>query len=85
MSEEEEARAISQLIERLVVRFPQLPARSVEETVSSAHQAFAGARVRNFVPLLVEHDVLIQLKDLAGTADLAARQRAVTPHRALPA
>jgi hypothetical protein len=43
------------------------------------------AHVRNFVPLLVEHDVLIQLKDLAGKADLVARQREVSPHRALPA
>jgi hypothetical protein len=85
MSEEEEARAISQLIERLVVRFPQLPVRGVEEIVTSAHQTFAGARVRSFVPLLVEHDVLIQLKDLAEKADLVARQREVSPHRALPA
>ena len=73
MNEEEEAKAISRLIERLVVRFPQVPTRRVEETVSSAHQAFEGARVRGFVPLLVEHDVLIQLKDLAGQADLVAK------------
>ena len=73
MNEEEEANAISRLIERLVVRFPKVPTRRVEETVSSAHQAFEGARVRGFVPLLVEHDVLIQLKDLAGQADLVAK------------
>jgi hypothetical protein len=79
MSEEEEARAISQLIVRLVLRFPQLPARLVEEMVSSAHQSFAGARVRNFIPLLVEHDVLIQLKDLAAQAHLVARQGTGTP------
>jgi hypothetical protein len=73
MNEEEEAKAITRLIERLVVRFPQVPTRRVEETVFSAHQAFAGARVRGFVPLLVEHDVLIQLKGLAGPADLVAK------------
>jgi hypothetical protein len=85
MTEEEEAKAISRLIERLVLRFPQIPARRVAEIVSSAHQAFEGARVRGFVPLLVEHDVLIQLKDLAGQADLVTRPGAETPRRALQA
>ncbi len=85
MIEEEEAKVISRLIERLVVRFPQFPAGTVEETVSSAHQAFEGARVRVFVPLLVEHDALIQLKELARQADLVARQGAGTPHPALQA
>jgi len=85
MSEEEEARVISQLIARLVVRFPQLPARIVEEMVCTAHQSFAGVRVRNFVPLLVEHDVLIQLKDLAGQADLVERQGGGTPHPVISA
>ena len=70
MNEKDEAKAISQLIERLVMRFPQVPATAVEETVSAAHGAFAQARVRDFVPLLVEHDVLITLKELAGQADL---------------
>ncbi|HLN77460.1 MAG TPA: hypothetical protein VK204_10480 [Nocardioidaceae bacterium] len=85
MIEEEEAKAISRLIERLVVRFPQFPAGTVEETVSSAHQAFEGARVRVFVPLLVEHDALMQLKELARQADLVARPGAGAPHPALRA
>ena len=66
MTEEDETKAISQLIERLVVRFPQIPARKVEETVSAAHREFKHAPVRDFVPLLVEHDVLTKLKELAG-------------------
>lgn len=72
MTEEDETKAISQLVERLVMRFPQLPARTVEETVSVAHREFKHAPVRDFVPLLVEHDVLIELKELAGEADLTA-------------
>lgn len=83
LGDEQEAKAISRLIERLAVRFPQIPARTVEETVSSAHQAFEGARVRGFVPLLVEHDVLIQLKNLAKQADQVVRQAASTPHRVI--
>ena len=72
MIEEEEARAISRLVERLTVRFPQVPARRVEEIVLAAHQSFDGARVRSFIPLLVEHDVRSPLEDLARRADLFA-------------
>jgi hypothetical protein len=72
MSEDEEARAISQLIVRQVLRFPALPVRLVEEMVSSAHPSFAGARVRNFIPLLAEHDLLVQLKDLTAQGRFAA-------------
>ena len=50
--------------------------------MSSAHQAFVDARVRGLVPLLVEHDVLIRLKDLAGQADLGRETGAGTPRRA---
>lgn len=67
---DDEAHAIRQLIERLVMRFPQVPASAVEETVSAVHQEFDQARVRAFVPLLIEHDVLIELKEIAGRADL---------------
>ena len=72
---EEESKAISQLIERLVLRFPQIPARTVEETVSGAHREFDDAPVRAFVPLLVEHDVLIRIKELGGQADLGMAGR----------
>lgn len=71
MTEQDELRVIYRLVERLVMRFPQLPATTVEEQVRSAHQAFEGAPLRDFVPLLVEHDVLGALKVLAGRADLS--------------
>lgn len=70
MTEGDETKAICQLIERLVMRFPQVAATTVEETVSAAHREFMDAPVRDFVPLLVEHDVLTRLKELAGQADL---------------
>lgn len=75
----DEARAISRLIERLVARFPELPACRVEAAVVSAHQTFEGARVRGYVPLLVEHDVLIQLKTLASAADPVPGSRGRLP------
>ena len=70
MTEQNETKAISQLVKRLVLRFPHIPAETVEETVSAAHHEFEQATVRDFVPLLVEHDVLIRLEKLAGHADV---------------
>src|SRR5690242_10627046 len=73
--EPSESEAIARLVERLVARFPQVPALTVERIVSSVHQAFDGAKVRHFVPLLVEHDAVTQLTALpqpsAGTAQHA--------------
>jgi hypothetical protein len=71
VTEEEESRAIRHLIERLVMRFPHLPGKTVEEEVRSVHRRFEGAPLRNFVPVLVEHDVLIALKIRAGRAALS--------------
>jgi 3-deoxy-D-manno-octulosonic-acid transferase len=72
-----EAEAISRLVERLVARFPQVPPLTVQRSVSSAHRAFDGARVRLFVPLLVEHDATAQLKALAQQASGPAPLRSV--------
>lgn len=76
MTEQEESRLIRQLIERLVMRFPQLPAKTVEKEVRSVHHGFQGAPLRDFVPLLVEHDVVISLKVLAGRAHRSPEQQA---------
>ena len=75
MTEQEESRLIRQLIERLVMRFPQLPAKTVEKEVRSVHQGFQGAPLRDFVPLLVEHDAVISLKVLAGRAHRSPEQQ----------
>ncbi len=66
MTEDDESRAISQLIERLAIRFPQLRAEIVQEAVAVAQRKLEGAPIRNFVPLLVEHDALVRLKEYAG-------------------
>jgi hypothetical protein len=69
MRDYEEARAISRLTERLAMRFPQLSGRLVEAVVAAAHLHFADAPIREFVPLLVEHDAVERLWSLAGSAD----------------
>lgn len=69
MTSQEECRAIAELIERLAMRFPQLPAEIVDEVVRLAHGRYVSARIRNFVPLLVEHDVVGELRVRADEAD----------------
>ena len=78
---EGETEAVGRLVERLVARFPQVPALTVERTVASLHRSFDGARVRSFVPLLVEHEAITQLKALS----LQTRQTPGAAHlRSLP-
>jgi magnesium-transporting ATPase (P-type) len=71
VTHDDEGDAISQLKQRLVARFPELPTASVDDAVAAAHGRFDAARLRTFVPLLVEHDALTQLKALARDLDPA--------------
>ena len=48
-----EERAISLVRERLRARFGERPA-DVEDAIDEAVKSFAGARIRDYVPLLVE-------------------------------
>jgi hypothetical protein len=68
---EDEWTAIDGLIDRLVLRFPKVPAETVEELVRSVHEEFEGALLRNFIPVLVEHDVLVELRERGGQGDLS--------------
>ncbi|MFF5030450.1 three-helix bundle dimerization domain-containing protein [Nocardia salmonicida] len=45
---------IDQVIERLIARFPAESPAAIELLVRRIHERFADARVRDFVPLLVE-------------------------------
>ncbi|MFE5476327.1 three-helix bundle dimerization domain-containing protein [Nocardia sp. NPDC056541] len=54
MRDDNEAVQIDQVIERLIARFPAEPPAGIELLVRRIHERFADARVRDFVPLLVE-------------------------------
>ena len=60
---------IAELVERLAVRFPQIPRGQVDEVVTAAFADLEHARLRNFVPVLVENAALGQLRRIALTAD----------------
>ncbi|HEY8914203.1 three-helix bundle dimerization domain-containing protein [Lacisediminihabitans sp.] len=51
-----EAEAVAQVIDRLADRFPGLGRDEVERAVQAAHEAFDGNPIRDYVPVLVEHD-----------------------------
>ena len=49
-----EARALEEVVERLVGRFPDVTKDRVREIVTAAHQEFADRPIRDFVPVFVE-------------------------------
>jgi hypothetical protein len=51
---EHEARALEEVVERLVTRFPDVAEDRVREIVRAAHEEFANRPIRDFVPVFVE-------------------------------
>jgi hypothetical protein len=62
MDSAEEMRHVAALVDRLVARFPQVPADAIAAAVSSAHGQLVDAPIRDFVPVLVEREVLDSLR-----------------------
>jgi hypothetical protein len=62
VADDEESRAIEALSKRLVTRFPHVSEETVNGVVAAAHQRFHNARIRDFVPLLVEHAAVNALR-----------------------
>ncbi|WP_244284159.1 three-helix bundle dimerization domain-containing protein [Agromyces badenianii] len=62
MDHTEEARAVDEVIDRLVDRFPDLPRDRIAEVVQHAHLELKGNAVRDFVPVLVERAAKQQLR-----------------------
>ena len=52
---------VEQVVERLVVAYPDLPRDDVAHAVYSAYERFSASRVREFVPLLVERRARVAL------------------------
>ncbi|HYN74004.1 MAG TPA: hypothetical protein VES60_16005 [Nakamurella sp.] len=51
---EHEARALEEVVERMVARFPDVAEDRVREIVRDAHEEFANRPIRDFVPVFVE-------------------------------
>ena len=59
---DEEDIAVEHAAERLADRYPEVPREHIDELVEKHHEEFEGAPVRDFVPVLIEHDVKQELK-----------------------
>jgi hypothetical protein len=44
---------LTPVVDRLTGKYPQIPRQEIAAVVARHHQAFADARVRSFVPVLV--------------------------------
>ena len=67
----DEAHAIDEVAERLADRFPTLERSHVEEIVQDEWRRLDEGRVRDFVPVLVEHDARGRLRKESREAEPA--------------
>ncbi len=58
----DENKAISEIVERLRERFPDASPESVADAVEYARATFSAAKVRDFVPVLIEKEAKARLK-----------------------
>lgn len=61
-----EKQAIAELVERLLVAYPQAEPHAVAELVNSLYAGYDGARIREFIPLLVERSARATLAQCSG-------------------
>lgn len=55
MGVNEELRALSHVVDRLVDKYPAVPREHIEDIVQEEHRLLDAGRVRDYVPILVEH------------------------------
>jgi len=79
--ERDEAHAIEEVIDRLAERFPTLERPHVSEIVHEEWRSLDAGRVRDFVPVLVEHEARDRLRREAAPAplDVAAESARLVP------
>jgi len=68
MTQTEEMRALDELADRLRGRFPDAPPEGIEQMVRQVHHQYDGSPIRDFIPVLVEREVVDHFR--------APRQRA---------
>ena len=62
MDKDEEDTKVERVAERLETRFPDVDPAHVVEIVEEEHEKFEGRPVRDFVPVLVEHEARERLE-----------------------
>jgi hypothetical protein len=75
MRHHDESEALTHVAHRLRSRFPHVAPSTITEMVNRCHRSYDGRPIRDFVPLLIEHDVLDTLRAVPAprlSADAAA-------------
>lgn len=70
MVQTDEATQIGEVIARVLAKYPECAISDVARVVQTLHAGFDGAKIREFVPLLVERaarDVLAHQRTVART------------------
>lgn len=67
MNAEEEARAVDEVVDRLAARFPDVSRDHVAVIVGEEHVELEGNPIRDFVPVLVEHEARDRLRGEGAT------------------
>jgi len=69
---ENEDAAVEHVVERLTDQFPSVPPDVVADTVTEVHDEFDAAPVRDFVPVIVEHDAKEKLREFDEASHASA-------------
>ncbi|KSU78723.1 hypothetical protein GA0061083_0569 [Pseudarthrobacter enclensis] len=64
MGVSEEVRAMSAVVDRLAAKHPDVARRVIEDVVQDEHRSLDAGRLRDFVPVLVEHAARDRLRTL---------------------
>jgi len=62
-----EGKALEQIRQTMQHRYPSVPAEAIAERMRKVHHRYADAPIRDFVPLLVERELTLQLRAVSGT------------------
>lgn len=62
----DESVALERAAARISEKFPEVPRDDIDRLVEEHSEEFDGAPVRDYVPVLVEHDVKAELREDGG-------------------
>jgi hypothetical protein len=65
MSQTDEIHAMDELADRLRGRFPDARPERIKQAVAQVHHQYDGSPIRDFIPVLVEREVVDQLRTAA--------------------
>jgi hypothetical protein len=71
MTRDDEARALVAVINHLTERFPDIPRSVIEDVVAEEHSSLSSGRIRDYVPVLVEHATKKRLTKVAADIRLS--------------